>query len=93
MHDSNVTADVIVSRGEELYQRNIRAKVEADHKGRFLVVDIETGDYAIADEDLDATDRLLSKHPNALVYGLRIGFPAAYRIGFKISVPPQLFRS
>lgn len=93
MHDSNVAADVIASRGEELYQRNIRAKVEADYKGRFLAVDIETGDYAIADEDLDATDRLLSKNPNALVYGLRIGFPAAYRIGFKISVLPQLLRS
>lgn len=89
MHDSNVTADVIASRGEELYQRNIRAKVEAAHKGRFLAVDIETGDYAIADEDLEATDRLLLKHPNALVYGLRIGFPAAYQIGFKISVHPQ----
>ncbi len=89
MYDSNVTADMIASRGEKLYQQNIRAKVEADHKGRFLAVDIETGDYAIADEDLEATDRLLSKQPNALVYGLRIGFPAAYRIGFKISVSPQ----
>lgn len=89
MHNLNVTADMIASRGEELYQQNIRANVETDHKGRFLAVDIETGDYAIADEDLEATDRLLSKRPDALVYGLRIGFPSAYRIGFKISVPPQ----
>lgn len=89
MYDSNITADMIASRGEELYQQNIRAKVEAVHKGKFLAVDIETGDYAIADEDLDATDRLLSKQPNAVVYGLRIGFPAAYRIGFKISVSSQ----
>ena len=89
MNNLNVTADMIASRGEELYQQNIRANVEAEHKGKFLAVDIETGDYAIADEDLDATDRLLSKRPDALVYGLRIGFPAAYRIGFKISVTPQ----
>lgn len=89
MHNSEVSADMIASRGEELYQQNIRANVEADHKGRFLAMDVETGDYAIADEDLDATDRLLSKRPDALVYGLRIGFPAAYRIGFKISVHSQ----
>ena len=68
---------MIASRGEELYQQNIRANVEADHKGRFLAVDIETGDYAIADEDLEATECLLSKRPDALVYGLRIGFPTA----------------
>ena len=28
-----------------------------------------------------ATKRLLAKHPNAVLYRLRIGFPTAYRIG------------
>lgn len=85
MQYSDDTSEVIAAQGEALYQENIREKVESTHKGKFLAVDIETGDYAIADEDLAATDHLLAKRPNATVYGLRIGFPAAYRIGFKIS--------
>ncbi len=89
MHKSDITPEVIAMRGEELYQQEIRNEVETANKGKYLVVDIDTGDYAIADEDLVATDRLLSKRPNATVYGLRIGFPAAYRIGFKVSVPTQ----
>ncbi len=89
MHKSDITPEVIAMRGEELYQQEIRDEVETANKGKYLVVDIDTGDYAIADEDLVATDRLLSKRPNATVYGLRIGFPAAYRIGFKVSVPTQ----
>ncbi len=89
MHKSNITPEIIAMRGEELYQQEIRDEVETENKGKYLVVDIDTGDYAIADEDLVATDRLLSKRPNATVYGLRIGFPAAYRIGFKVSVPTQ----
>lgn len=89
MQYSDNASEVIADRGEELYQKKIRDKVEATHKGKFLAVDIETGDYAVADEDLIATDLLLEKRPNATVYGLRIGFPAAYRIGFKISVPTQ----
>ncbi len=89
MHKSDITPEVIAMRGEELYQQKIRDEVETANKGKYLVVDIDTGDYAIADEDLVATDRLLSKRPNATVYGLRIGFPAAYRIGFKVSVPTQ----
>lgn len=83
------TSETIAARGEALYQQNIRNKVESMHKGKFLAIDIKTGDYAIADEDLVATDNLLAKCPDATVYGLRIGFPAAYRIGFKISAPTQ----
>ena len=89
MQYSGNTSEVIAARGEALYQEKIREKVESTQKGKFLAVDIETGDYAIADEDLAATDRLLAKRPNATVYGLRIGFPTAYRIGFKISGPTQ----
>lgn len=85
MQYSGNTSEAIAARGEALYQEKIREKVESTQKGKFLAVDIETGDYAIADEDLIATDRLLSKRPNATVYGLRIGFPSAYRIGFKVS--------
>jgi hypothetical protein len=89
MDKSDITPEIIAMRGEELYQQEIRDEVETANKGKYLVVDIDTGDYAIADEDLVATDRLLSTRPNATLYGLRIGFPAAYRIGFKVSVPTQ----
>ncbi len=89
MQYTDDTSEVIAEHGEALYQQKIRDKVESAYKGKFLAIDIETGDYAIADEDLVATDRLLAKRPNATVYGLRIGFPTAYRIGFKISVSTQ----
>ena len=86
---SDNTSEIIAARGEALYQQNIRDKVESVHRGKFLAIDIKTGNYAIADEDLAATDSLLTKQPDATIYGLRIGFPAAYRIGFKISAPTQ----
>ena len=79
---SDATSEVIADRGEEIYQQQIRDKVDPKHKGKFLVLDIETGDYEIDAEDLVATDRLLAKHPNATIYGVRVGFPAAYGIGF-----------
>lgn len=81
---SDYTAETIGIRGEELYQQ-IREKIELKHKGKFLVLDIETGDYEIADEDIVATDRLLARHPDAMTYGVRIGFPAAYGIGFNFT--------
>ena len=86
MSYSDATSEVIAARGEEIYQQ-YREALEAQHKGQFFVVDIETGNYEIADEDLEATKRLLAKNPKAMTYGLRIGFGAAYRLGFRISAP------
>ena len=61
-----------------MYVQQIRDKVDPKHKGKFLVIDIETGDYKIDVDDLGATQQLLATHPNAVIYGLRIGFPTAY---------------
>ena len=82
MSYSDWTAEEIGSRGEEIYRTQIREKVDPKHKGMFLVLDIETGDYEIADEDLEATKRLLAKNPKAMTYGVRIGYPASHGIGF-----------
>jgi hypothetical protein len=71
----------VESRGEAIYEQQIRPKVETQHKGKFLVLDVETGEYEIDDEDLAATKRILAKRPDAVFYGLRIGYPAAYRLG------------
>jgi hypothetical protein len=88
MSTHRLTADEIVRRGEEIYEREIRAKVEATNKGKFLVLDIETGTYEIDQDDLTASKRLLARRPNAETYGLRIGYPTAYRIGGH-SLPQQ----
>ena len=86
---ANYTSKEVASRGEEIYKREIRDKVESKHKGKFLAIDIETGEYEMNTDDLVATKRLLAKQPNAVVYGLQIGFPTAYRIGGHFSVQIQ----
>lgn len=75
------TTEEIARRGREVYEREVRHEVEPEHRGRFLVLDVESGDYEIADDDLDASERILERRPDALLYGLRIGEGAAYRIG------------
>jgi hypothetical protein len=51
------------------------------------VIDIETGAYKIDADDLGATKRVLAKPPAAVLYGLHIGYPAAYRRGGRFMVP------
>jgi len=77
-----LTAEEIARRGEEIYERDLRAKLETEeNRGQFLIIDIATGDYEINKEDLIATEQLLTRHPNAMTYGLRIGYEAAYELG------------
>lgn len=77
---SGYTTEEVGQRGRALYERQIRDAVETEHRGKFLVVDITTGAFEI-DDDLSASERVLAKNPKAILYGLRIGYPAAYRVG------------
>ena len=74
----------IVQRGQEIYERQIRDKVLTEHRGKFLVVDTETGDYEIDKEDVTALKRLRARHPDAVFYILRIGYRAAYSLGGRL---------
>jgi len=71
---------LIGQRGQALYDQQIRAQVEQDHRGKFLILDVNTGDYEIDAEDLTASERLLARRPDAALFGVRIGHRAAYRL-------------
>lgn len=81
MSKSKYSTKEIVERGEAIYQQQIREQVERDHHGEFLVLDILTGEYETDPEDIMATKRLMARCPNAVIYGLRIGYRASYRLG------------
>jgi hypothetical protein len=67
--------------GDEIYDRHIRALVETKYDGKFLVLDVLSGDYEIDDDDLEANRRSEAKHPDGVRYLIRIGYPAAFFFG------------
>ncbi len=81
MPTAKYTREEEAIRGEEIYERELRPNVEHQNDGQYLVLDIETGEYEINQDDLVATKRALAKRPDAVLYGLRIGHKAAYRLG------------
>ena len=81
MPDAKYSREEVAERGEAIYEHEIRTKVERESHGKYLVLDIETGEYEIDQDDLVATKRLMARCPDAVLYGLRIGYPAAYRLG------------
>jgi hypothetical protein len=81
--------DEIVERGQALYDRQIREKVEPQHNGKFLVLDIETGEFEIDADSVAAVERATAKHPDPALYLLRVGFPTAVKLGgrFRVAHP------
>jgi N12 class adenine-specific DNA methylase len=49
--------------------------------GKIISIDIETGDYELADDFLAGAMRLQAKHPDAAIYGIRIGYNAVVAFG------------
>ena len=75
MQRSQMQSEEVASRGQALYEAGIRAKVEtAENIGKMVIIDVETGEYAIDDHGLEASDRLHAKHSHAALYGIRIGY-------------------
>jgi hypothetical protein len=82
MSQNHYTKEEVVRRGEEIYERDLRAQVEPAHLGKFIVIDIETGDYEIDEKAFAATRRVAARHPDGARCLLRIGAPAAFNLYF-----------
>ena len=85
MPRSQYSVEEIARLGEEIYDRDIRAEVEREHDGEFLVIDVTSGSYEVDASDVAASDRALAANPDAVLYFMRVGRPSAYRIGAGLS--------
>lgn len=81
MNDRAYTTEETVRLGREIYEREVRERVESSHEGEYVVVDVRTGAWEVDEDDVAASDRALSKNPDAVLYFARVGRPAAYRLG------------
>ena len=68
-------------RGDEIYERKIRPQVTPNDEGKFALIDIETGDYEIHEDEVTAHDRLVSRRPDAQVWVTQVGSRYARRFG------------
>ncbi len=71
----------IVRRGKRLYEEQILPELGDELRGQVLVVDIETGEYVVSDDHVSATREALGRRPDAVLYSVRVGYPAFAKIG------------
>lgn len=66
-------------RGDALYEQLAPTFAVSD-QGKFVLIDIDSGDYEVDADEIAASDRLLIRRPNAQTWLARIGARHARRI-------------
>jgi hypothetical protein len=68
-------------RGEAIYKQVIEPVIKSQDAGKFVAIDIETGQYELDADETAASDRLLSRLPKAQTWLRKIGSPYIRRFG------------
>ncbi len=77
------TAEEVARLGADLLRRVIGPALPAADAGRFVCIDVDTGAYEVADDDLTAVDRLHARLPAAESYLGRVGDDATFHLGLR----------
>jgi hypothetical protein len=85
MDEVRRSEEQIVPRGREIYEHRVRPGLGQEDEGAFVVIDVESGDYAIAADEDEAFARVEARHQGAVFYFSRVGpggeSVPAHRIG------------
>jgi 23S rRNA maturation mini-RNase III len=81
VRQSRYSAEETAQRGDAIYEREIRAQIEPAYRGKVVAIDVDSGAYVVADDALTASERLLSEHPAAEIWCIRIGSRVLHHIG------------
>ena len=72
--------------GSEVFERRVRPALRPKDDGKFVAIDVRTGEFEIDADDYAAVSRLRARVPTADVWLARVGSPTTYRIGHQLRV-------
>lgn len=69
----------LVEQGEEIYQKQLKDKLEPDYRGQIVAIEVDSGDYFLGRNVIEATDKAKAKHPDKYFYVVKVGFRAVHK--------------
>ena len=82
------TNSEIAARAKALYEEKIRAVMLPEDSGKYLVIDVETGDYFLDADEIAVMKRAAASHAPDSLYGMRVGFATMGHIGKGCAAKP-----
>jgi hypothetical protein len=74
------TPEELARLGSQVFERRVRPLLGPDDDGKFVAIDVRSGDYEVDGDDFAAVSRLHARNPAAEIWLSCVGQPAAYRM-------------
>jgi hypothetical protein len=68
-------------RGDATYQSAVRPHLTERDRGKFVAIDIDTGEFELDRDELEACHRLRARLPEAQIWMVRAGYRYVHRLG------------
>ena len=75
------TLDDLANLGSRIFDQHVRPVLRPEDDGKYVAIDVETGEYEIDEDDYAAVARLRSRKPAAEIWLMRAGYATTYRMG------------
>ena len=70
--------DEFTERGKNVYKL-LKPKLEKKFKGKVIAIEVDSSDYVIGNDELDAALKAQKTFPHKIFTFIRIGYPAVHK--------------
>ena len=74
------TPEELARLGAEAFDRHVRPTLRPEDDGKFVAIDVDTGEHEIDADDYAAVMRLRARRPSAEIWLACVGQPTAYKL-------------
>ena len=81
-----ISAKRLAEAGQKMYEQKLRRKLETQYTGKFVAIEVGSGDYFVGDTLHEALEKGRKKYPESVFYSVKVGFPAVYTFASGVTV-------
>jgi hypothetical protein len=70
----------LIDRAKQDYRDRLAIKLEPEHTGDMVAIELETGDYFVGEDEVKAAEKARLTGHAGLLFFLRVGSPYAHRL-------------
>ena len=70
-----------IKRADQIYEAQIREKLEQGHKGEIVAIEVASGDFFLGRNEIEAYEKAVKKYPDKTFVYKRIGYKATHFVG------------
>lgn len=87
----NTSPEEVTKRGEEIYFNELKSQLENTNKGDYVVIDVDSKEYFVDNDLIQALDKAKQKYPDKLFFIVQIGTLQKPTLGYRKQKNAWLF--